>query len=319
MGDLKSGEAFTDIVFITDSDGKAATGLSPTCYSLKVSDGTRTSLIATEVGNGWYKAAFTPDADGIWGTEWAVAGSYTINGAFKILKVGGGQVSDIYGKVDTEVGAIKTVTDALPDGGALTTIQADLDNPDQYKADVTNLDATISSRAPSGEYDTQLGASERASATALATAQTDLDNPAQYKADVSDLPTNAEAEALIENAAATRGTHNITTANDKTETTVFEVSKTGLYTLAWFLDLDTLKAADEGGIITVRLYKKVDASTYPDLPFIDVDYVVGTSDEYPSGFSPLISHNVKLTIQCSSDVTATRNIAYEYTVRDLGA
>ena len=34
---------------------------------------------------------------------------------------------------------------------ATTAIQLDLDNPDQYKADVTNLDATISSRAATGE------------------------------------------------------------------------------------------------------------------------------------------------------------------------
>lgn len=37
-------------------------------------------------------------------------------------------------KIKTETAAIKTVTDNLPDSGALTTIQADLDNPSQYKA-----------------------------------------------------------------------------------------------------------------------------------------------------------------------------------------
>lgn len=42
--------------------------------------------------------------------------------------------------MDIVADAIKTVTDALPDGGALTTIQADLDNPDQYKADLTTLE-----------------------------------------------------------------------------------------------------------------------------------------------------------------------------------
>jgi len=33
----------------------------------------------------------------------------------------------------------------------LATAQADLDNPDQYKADVTNLDAAVSSRAVAGD------------------------------------------------------------------------------------------------------------------------------------------------------------------------
>uniref|UniRef100_A0A6M3IQ26 Tail protein n=1 Tax=viral metagenome TaxID=1070528 RepID=A0A6M3IQ26_9ZZZZ len=38
----------------------------------------------------------------------------------------------------------------------LAAIQNDLDNPDQYKADVTNLDAAISTRSPIGEYDSDL-------------------------------------------------------------------------------------------------------------------------------------------------------------------
>jgi len=41
--------------------------------------------------------------------------------------------------IPADIDAIKAVTDALPDGGALTTIQADLDNPAQYKADVAAL------------------------------------------------------------------------------------------------------------------------------------------------------------------------------------
>lgn len=49
-------------------------------------------------------------------------------------------IEDVEGKVD----AIKAVTDVLPDGGALTTIQADLDNPDQYKADLTTLETRLS-------------------------------------------------------------------------------------------------------------------------------------------------------------------------------
>jgi len=60
----------------------------------------------------------------------------------------------------TEVDANETKIDA---------VQADLDNPNQYKADVSGL-------APSGEYDSELAA-----------IQADLDDPAQYKANVANL------------------------------------------------------------------------------------------------------------------------------------
>lgn len=58
-------------------------------------------------------------------------------------------------EVDTVVDAIKAVTDNLPDSGALTTIQADLDNPTQYKADVSALalEATLTAIKGTG-FDT---------------------------------------------------------------------------------------------------------------------------------------------------------------------
>jgi len=113
---------------------------------------------------------------------------------------------------DANVTAIKAKTDNLPAIPApaneydaeLAAIQADLDNPNQYKADVSGLATTThlqevedkvdtadtvvdaikaktdnlpANPAPAGEYDTRL--------TAI---QTDLDNPDQYKADVSGIP-----------------------------------------------------------------------------------------------------------------------------------
>lgn len=51
----------------------------------------------------------------------------------------GASLSADIATVDTVVDAIKLITDALPDAGALTTIQADLDNPNQYKANVAAL------------------------------------------------------------------------------------------------------------------------------------------------------------------------------------
>jgi len=112
---------------------------------------------------------------------------------------------------DANVTAIKAKTDNLPAIPApaneydaeLAAIQADLDNPNQYKADVSGLATTThlqevedkvdtadtvvdaikaktdnlpANPAPAGEYDIRL--------TAI---QTDLDNPNQYKADVSAL------------------------------------------------------------------------------------------------------------------------------------
>jgi len=60
--------------------------------------------------------------------------------------------SDIKSRLDNAtygLSALKTLID---------TVQADLDSPDQYKADVSNLDVAVSTRAPANEYDTQLDA-----------------------------------------------------------------------------------------------------------------------------------------------------------------
>lgn len=46
--------------------------------------------------------------------------------------------------LDDALKAIKAITDALPDAGALTTIQTDLDNPNQYKADLSTLETRLS-------------------------------------------------------------------------------------------------------------------------------------------------------------------------------
>jgi len=64
--------------------------------------------------------------------------------------------------------------------GLLTTVQTDLDNPNQYKADVSALalEATL------GTHDSDIKG-------LLVTVQADLDNPAQYKADVSALALEA--------------------------------------------------------------------------------------------------------------------------------
>lgn len=123
--------------------------------------------------------------------------------------------------VDTVVDAIKLITDALPDAGALTTIQADLDNPNQYKADLSTLETRLSvARAAlldeitaarlqeldganiPADIDTLLTRITEAVATAgaLATVDTEvgnietkLDTPANFMADLSTLETRLSA------------------------------------------------------------------------------------------------------------------------------
>jgi len=114
-------------------------------------------------------------------------------------------------------------------------------------------------------------------------------------------------------------THDITTANDKTETEVMEIQKTGVYAFSVFFDLDTLETAVEGGTVTIRLYNKIDGSNYSDIPAAYVTYVVGSENEYPSIEANMLHGYSKVTIQCSMDVTATRTIACRSITRDLGA
>ena len=74
------------------------------------------------------------------------------------------------------VGADSDTLETLSD--QLDVVQTDLDNPAQYKADVSGL-------APANEYDAKLSA-----------IQADLDNPAQYRADVSGLATQESVNAI---------------------------------------------------------------------------------------------------------------------------
>jgi len=122
--------------------------------------------------------------------------------------------------------------------------QADLDNPDQYKADVTNLDVAVSTRQSEADaltrynaldalidaveakldvpdnykadvsalaleatldtHNTALGTHDTDIKGLLTTVQADLDNPAQYKADVSALALEDTVEAV---ATALEGHH----------------------------------------------------------------------------------------------------------------
>ena len=110
------------------------------------------------------------------------------------------------GEYTANIGAIKAKTDNLPLSpassgeytSALTAIQNDLDNPNQYKADVSNLALQATSLAIKGQTDKIPAAPAQTGEynAALAAIQSDLDNPAQYKADVSGLATTAHVQEV---------------------------------------------------------------------------------------------------------------------------
>jgi hypothetical protein len=106
---------------------------------------------------------------------------------------------------DANVTAIKAKTDNLPASPApageydarLTAIQTDLDNPNQYKADVSALAKTTHVQEVEDKVDAVKLKTDNIPANpaiageytaSLAAIQADLDNPAQYKADVSGIP-----------------------------------------------------------------------------------------------------------------------------------
>ena len=109
----------------------------------------------------------------------------------------GHSTADSFGKVfDDQIDGLRAYGDSnwltatgFATSAALATAQADLDNPDQYKADISGL----------------------ATAAALATAQADLDNPNQYKA--TGFSTHSAADVW---AAGTRTLTANTNLNDPT-------------------------------------------------------------------------------------------------------
>jgi len=116
------------------------------------------------------------------------------------------------GEYTANIGAIKAKTDNLPLSpassgeytSALTAIQNDLDNPNQYKADVSNLALQATSLAIKGQTDKIPAAPAQTGeyTSALTAIQNDLDNPSQYKADVSGLATSAELSDVEDNIIA---------------------------------------------------------------------------------------------------------------------
>ena len=115
---------------------------------------------------------------------------------------------------DANVTAIKVKTDNLPASPApageydteLAAIQADLDNPNQYKADVSALAKTTHVQEVEDKVDAVKLKTDNIPANpaiageytaSLAAIQADLDNPEQYQADVSGIPDAILAKVIV--------------------------------------------------------------------------------------------------------------------------
>jgi len=116
---------------------------------------------------------------------------------------------------DANVTAIKAKTDNLPASPApageydarLTAIQTDLDNPNQYKADVSALAKTTHVQEVEDKVDAVKLKTDNIPANPaiageytarLIAIQADLDDPAQYQADVSGIPDAILAKVIVD-------------------------------------------------------------------------------------------------------------------------
>jgi len=122
---------------------------------------------------------------------------------------------------NASISAIKAKTDTIPASPAvageytasIAAIQADLDNPNQYKADVSALATTTHLQQVEDKVDTidtiadaiksktdnlpAVPAQAGEYTAAIAALQADLDNPDQYKADVSGIPDAILAKVIV--------------------------------------------------------------------------------------------------------------------------
>jgi hypothetical protein len=119
-------------------------------------------------------------------------------------------------------------------------------------------------------------------------------------------------ELLFDNSLyISTGDHSVTTANDTSETTIFTATPVYGGRIVVELDLATLVAAGEGGIITTRMYHMIDEE---NLRIVDEDeFVIGEDTVMPrveGSFSNTTASNCRVTIQCSDDVSETRVVPW---------
>lgn len=293
---------------------------------------TSTSATVAEIDNGIYVVYGTPTTAGYWILDAEYTDITPQQNAAKAFKVG----NDIEAKIDTidtvvdsnaallahstyGLSALKTLLDTKASSAAVATVD-------------TNVD-TILSAVTSGTYG--LSALKTLVDAIPTTAMRGTDNAmlaanGALEATLTAIKgagwTTQTLKAIYDAVAAISGTatavktqtaHNITTANDTSETEIIEITESGNYAFSAYLDLDTLEAAGEGGTVTVTLYNKIDDSNYADTPIAVSTYVVGTSTAYPSIEASMINGYCSLRIQCSDDVTDTRTIACKTIVKEV--
>lgn len=207
-----------------------------------------------------------------------------------------------------------------PPGGGATAAQVwaygtrALSTPNDYKADVTNLDAAITTRAPSGEYDTELdvvvssrapaseydaemanldvAVSSRSShdaASIWAAGSRELSTPASYKADVTRLDNIPAYETPVEASIVMTGS----------EVTLVEKTDDKIGILDGYVDLTPMEAGDT---IVIRQSMQVKAAgAY-------VQYAEETySDVQGLKLLHIITKTAKDKIKVSAEQTAGTN------------
>jgi len=319
MGDIKVSETFVDLIrVLKTSDGSAGTGLTVSCTIIKASDNTRTAGTVAELSHGWYKLTdFTNDGAGTWATEWAVAESgYTLYYPYKEFKAGGGRTEDIYDKVAGLAGVAMRGTDNAALASSLTThdsqlkaviatAQADLNNPDQYKADVSAvaLETTVA------------GLNNLSDVEVWAYATRTLTDPDSYKADVSALALESGGKIEgIETTLASPDNFKADVSSIALEATLTAMKEKDT-TPAFDSDADSLEAISEAiaglnnitaaSVWAVGTRTLTDAASYKaDVSSLALEATLGTHDT-----------DIKNAISGLTDVTAQQ--VWEYGTRAL--
>ena len=227
--------------------------------------------------------------------------------------------------------AVTEIQSGLATAAALATAQADLDNPDQYKADVSGIPAAVwgyATRTLSSfgsliadiwshvtrtlssfgftvatNSDANVTAIKAKTdnlpvntATALAAIQSDLDNPAQYKADVSGLATTAHVQE-VENKV------------DAIDVTVNTIPTNPLLDTAY-------TAPDNAGIAAIQ--EKTEQLTFTAPNRVDANADVVLSPEAIEGMATAVRDGLPEDIWSSSIRTLTQSPA-EIVATVLGA
>jgi len=241
-------------------------------------------------------------------------------------------------KIDTLITNLATHVTALGTHDTdikalLTTVQADLDNPNQYKADVSALalEATL------GTHDTDIKAdigdfSGQANLTSLLAALgiPDVAGKSLYTCLITDRLDNATyglsaLETLVDGIETQ--TDKLSGADADTETgalnlftgerTIFEIVKTTRYKLVGaFIRMDGTTPVTGGATITVKFYLKVNG-TYVKLA--ERTYVKGTD---PDGITIADSlfgatGSIKVTAQSDNAGDTATTVPYQYVTEDM--